>query len=168
MSRDGDYNNLTLTRRTGAAFDGHKLVTRCDARCFQPEPRQTCGDVNLPSSQHATNIILRNRARSFKNKAGVIFSFTYVSLVGSLQYLQSLTMVNLHSMSPLAYLLPIVSIIGNARSNPTDLSAIVPKREVLYVGGKYTNITASSLPRCSFSSLRLHIRTMQPTPRQRR
>ena len=35
---------------------------------------------------------------------------------------------------------------GNAQINSSQLMDISPKREVLYVGGQYTNITASPVP----------------------
>jgi hypothetical protein len=43
----------------------------------------------------------------------------------------------------LAYTTQIAFLGGNAQPNGSDLADVVPKREVLYVGGQYTNITAS-------------------------
>lgn len=51
-------------------------------------------------------------------------------------------MVHLCTLTSLAYLSQIVFLGGNAQTNSSQLVNIVPKREVLYVGGQYTNITA--------------------------
>lgn len=52
-------------------------------------------------------------------------------------------MVHLCTFASLAYLSQVVFLGGNAQTNSSQLVNIVPKREVLYVGGQYTNITAS-------------------------
>lgn len=52
-------------------------------------------------------------------------------------------MVNLRTFTSLIYLTQATFIHGNALTNSSQLKDIVPKREVLYVGGTYTNITAS-------------------------
>jgi hypothetical protein len=63
---------------------------------------------------------------------------------GSLQWLQHrFTMVNLQTFTSLTYLSRIPFLGGNAQANRSQLMGIVPKREVLYVGGQYTSITAS-------------------------
>ena len=49
----------------------------------------------------------------------------------------------------LAYATQSACLGGNAQPNGSDLADIVPKREVLYVGGQYTNVTASSSPQLS-------------------
>lgn len=51
-------------------------------------------------------------------------------------------MVNLHTFASLTWLTQAAVLGGNAQSNNSQLADIVPKREVLYVGGRYTNITA--------------------------
>jgi hypothetical protein len=55
----------------------------------------------------------------------------------------SLTMINLRTVSALTYLTRFVFLGCDAHSNSSSLLDIVPKREVLYVGGEYTNITVS-------------------------
>jgi hypothetical protein len=52
-------------------------------------------------------------------------------------------MVNLRTFPSLTYLMQAAFLGGNAQTNSSQLMDIVPKREVLYVGGRYTNITAS-------------------------
>ena len=52
-------------------------------------------------------------------------------------------MVNLRTFTSLTYLTQVAFLGGNAQTNSSQLMDIVPKREVLYVGGRYTNITAS-------------------------
>lgn len=59
-------------------------------------------------------------------------------------------MVNLRGFTSLTYLTQVAFLGGNAQPNSSQLLNIVPKREVLYVGGGYTNITASSIPTISF------------------
>jgi hypothetical protein len=54
-------------------------------------------------------------------------------------------MVNLRALTPFTFLSQVAFLGANAHSNCSELLDIVPKREVLYVGGRYTNITASSL-----------------------
>jgi hypothetical protein len=69
---------------------------------------------------------------------------TNVFFSGSLQYLQDwVNMVNLRTFTSLTYLSQVAFLAGNAQTNSSQLMDIVPKREVLYVGGQYTNITAS-------------------------
>ena len=55
----------------------------------------------------------------------------------------SYSMVNIRTFTSVAYLSQFAFLGGNAQTNSSQLRDIVPKREVLYVGGKYTNITAS-------------------------
>jgi hypothetical protein len=51
-------------------------------------------------------------------------------------------MINLRTFTSLAYLAQIAGLGINAHStNSSQLANIVPKREVLYVGGQYTNFT---------------------------
>lgn len=52
-------------------------------------------------------------------------------------------MVNLRTFIFFTYLTQAASLGGNAQTNSSQLMDIVPKREVLYVGGRYTNITVS-------------------------
>lgn len=56
-------------------------------------------------------------------------------------------MVNLRTLTSLTYLTQVAFTEGNAQTNSSQLLDIVPKREVFYVGGGYTNITASLDPR---------------------
>jgi hypothetical protein len=53
------------------------------------------------------------------------------------------TMLNLRTFTSATYLAQIAFLGGNAQTNSSQLLGIVPKREVLYVGGKYTNVTVS-------------------------
>ncbi|KAF2737780.1 alpha/beta-hydrolase, partial [Polyplosphaeria fusca] len=50
-------------------------------------------------------------------------------------------MVNLRTLASAVYLTQFAFLGGNAHTNHSELVDIVPKREVLYVGGKYTNVT---------------------------
>lgn len=52
-------------------------------------------------------------------------------------------MVNLRAFTSFAYLAQVAFHGGDAHGNSSRLADLVPKREVLYVGGKYVNITAS-------------------------
>lgn len=52
-------------------------------------------------------------------------------------------MVNLRSLASLTCLSQIAVQGGDAYTNSSELKDIVPKRDVLYVGGHYANITAS-------------------------
>jgi hypothetical protein len=76
-------------------------------------------------------------------------------------------MVNLRTFTSLTYLTQAAFLGVNARTNSSQLLDIVPKREVLYVGGRYTNITASFDLHELFAYLRLGNRTTQPIPHQR-
>lgn len=72
---------------------------------------------------------------------------TNVSFSGYLQFLQDrVNMVNLRTLTSLAYLTQVASLGDNAQTHSSQLRDIVPKREVLYVGGRYTNVTASLDP----------------------
>ena len=52
-------------------------------------------------------------------------------------------MMNLRTFASVSYLSQIAFLGSNAQTNPSQLLDIVPKRDVLYVGGKYTNVTVS-------------------------
>jgi hypothetical protein len=52
-------------------------------------------------------------------------------------------MVNLRTLASLTYLAQTAFVGGNGQTNSSQLLDIVPKREVIYVGGRYANITAS-------------------------
>jgi hypothetical protein len=69
---------------------------------------------------------------------------TTASFPRSLQLLQNcFNMFNLRTFTSLTYLTQVAFLGGNAQAKSSQLKDIVPKREVLYVGGRYTNITAS-------------------------
>jgi hypothetical protein len=51
-------------------------------------------------------------------------------------------MVNLGALS-LTFFTQFAFLGGNAQPNGSQLMDIVPTRRVLYVGGRYTNVTAS-------------------------
>jgi hypothetical protein len=69
-------------------------------------------------------------------------------------------MVNLRTLTSLTYLAQVASLGGNAQTHSSQLRDIVPRREVLYVGGRYTNITASLVSHKVYAYLRLENRTM--------
>jgi hypothetical protein len=50
-------------------------------------------------------------------------------------------MVNLRTLTSVTCITQLAVAAGNAQTNNTQLKDIVPKRDVLYVGGQYTNIT---------------------------
>jgi hypothetical protein len=55
-------------------------------------------------------------------------------------------MVNFRTLTPFAYMAQCGILGANAHNISSRLLDIVPKREVLYVGGRYTNITVSLEP----------------------
>jgi hypothetical protein len=69
--------------------------------------------------------------------------FANVSIPASLQCSNWINMVNFISLTSFAYVAQGARLGANAHNNSSQLLDIVPKREVLYVGGSYTNITAS-------------------------
>lgn len=81
---------------------------------------------------------------------------------GTLQHFQDrLNMVNLRTLTSLTYLSQVVFIGANAKPHSSKLLDLVPKREVLYVGGQYTNVTASVNSNNFLTDLTLEHRTMQ-------
>jgi hypothetical protein len=52
-------------------------------------------------------------------------------------------MANLRIFTSIAYLAQAAFLGGNEQTSGTQLLGIVPRREILYVGGQYVNITAS-------------------------
>lgn len=54
-------------------------------------------------------------------------------------------MRNSPALTAFAYLTQFALLGCNAQTYNTDLRDIVPKREVLYVGGQYKNVTVSPL-----------------------
>jgi hypothetical protein len=52
-------------------------------------------------------------------------------------------MVSFRSLTSFAFVAQGALLGANAHDNSSRLLNIVPKREVLYVGGRYTNITVS-------------------------
>lgn len=52
-------------------------------------------------------------------------------------------MVKFSTLTSLTYWTQVAFVGGNVHTHSSQLRGIVPKREVLYVGGRYTNITAS-------------------------
>ena len=55
---------------------------------------------------------------------------------------------NMIGKDTLGDLLCLTQVIlgGGAKTNRTSLEQVIPRREILYVGGRYTNITASLIP----------------------
>jgi hypothetical protein len=67
-------------------------------------------------------------------------SISYISEL--LQWLQDcFIMVNLRTLTSLTCITQLAVATGNAYTNNTQLKDVIPKRDVLYVGGQYTNIT---------------------------
>jgi hypothetical protein len=54
-------------------------------------------------------------------------------------------MIGIRTLGDLLYLTQVI-LNGGAQFNHTSLEQVIPKREILYVGGRYTNITASLIP----------------------
>lgn len=52
-------------------------------------------------------------------------------------------MINLRTLLSVSYLSQVAFLGGNAQTNSSQLLDIVPRRDVLYVGGKWTNVTVS-------------------------
>ena len=52
-------------------------------------------------------------------------------------------MVNVRTFAFFAYLTQVALAGDDVYTNSSQLRVIVPKRDVLYVGGQYTNVTAS-------------------------
>jgi hypothetical protein len=76
-------------------------------------------------------------------------------------------MVNLRTFASFTYLMQAAFPGGNAQTDGSRLQDIVPKREVLYVGGDYANITASHKSHEFQGCLSIGTRILQPTPYQR-
>ena len=57
--------------------------------------------------------------------------------------------INLRAFISFTYLTQVALLGRNAQTDGSQLMDVVPKREVLYVGGRYTNITASLDPSSS-------------------
>jgi hypothetical protein len=77
--------------------------------------------------------------------------YTNISFFESLQWLQQrLTMVNMRTLTSLTYLAQVAILGGYAQINASQLVNVLSKREVLYVGGQYTNITVRLF--CWFSA----------------
>jgi hypothetical protein len=51
-------------------------------------------------------------------------------------------MMGLRTLGDLLCLTQVI-LGGGAQFNRTSLEQVIPRREILYVGGRYTNITAS-------------------------
>lgn len=82
--------------------------------------------------------------RAFYKFEMELFSLSTNVSLGSLQNFGDwVNMFNLRTFTSLTYLTQVAFLGGNAQTNSSQLTDIVPKREVLYVGGRYANITAS-------------------------
>jgi hypothetical protein len=83
----------------------------------------------------------------------VLALVTSITLAGSMQWLQDhFTKINLRTFTSLTYLTQIVGPGSNTHPQSSQLENIVPKREVLYVGGQYTNITVHFDSHCFAST----------------
>jgi hypothetical protein len=81
---------------------------------------------------------------SYKFELNLSSLLTNATFPGSLQLLQNcLAMFNLCTFTSLTCFTQVAFLGANAQAKSSQLKDIVPKREVLYVGGRYTNITAS-------------------------
>jgi hypothetical protein len=97
--------------------------------------------------EHALTISLLALCLFYKYEQELFSLAANVSFSRSLQYLRDWdNMVNLRTSTALAYLAQVAFLGGHAKTNSSQLKHIVPKREILYVGGQYTNITASCSP----------------------
>lgn len=68
----------------------------------------------------------------------------HISFSGSLHFSQNwVNMFNFRILTSLTYLTHVAFLGGNVQTHGSQLRDIVPKREILYVGGRYTNTTAS-------------------------
>lgn len=54
-------------------------------------------------------------------------------------------MMGINTLGDLLCLTQVI-LGGGSRNNRTSLEHVIPRREILYVGGRYTNITASLNP----------------------
>lgn len=70
-------------------------------------------------------------------------------------------MFSFRTLTSLIYLMHVAFLGGNVQTHSSQLRDIVPKREVLYVGGQYTNITASIDSHQFYACLRSPNRTTQ-------
>lgn len=52
-------------------------------------------------------------------------------------------MMNLRTFTSLTFFMQAAFLGSDAQTNSSQLEGLVTKREVLYVGGQYTNITVS-------------------------
>jgi hypothetical protein len=71
-------------------------------------------------------------------------------------------MITIPTLTSLTHLVQVAFLGGNAQAHSSQLKDIVPHREVLYVGGRYTNVTVCLDFRKLCAYLRLKNRTMQP------
>jgi hypothetical protein len=69
-------------------------------------------------------------------------------------------MLTFRTLTSLTCLTYFAFLGGNVQTRGSQLRDIIPKREVLYVGGRYTNITASLDSNQLYMYLRLPNRTM--------
>jgi hypothetical protein len=70
-------------------------------------------------------------------------------------------MFNLITLTSLIYLTYVAFLIGNVQIHGSQLRDVVSKREALYVGGRYMNITASLDCHQFYAYLRLQNRKIQ-------
>ncbi|KAJ4352035.1 uncharacterized protein N0V89_007381 [Didymosphaeria variabile] len=74
-------------------------------------------------------------------------------------------MLNLRTFTSVTYLAQIAVLGGNAQYNSSQLLDIVPKREVLYVGGKYTNMTDPTTNSTSTAMIgQIYVEKLSPNP----
>ena len=75
-------------------------------------------------------------------------------------------MVKLWALGYLTYLTQVTFPVGNAQTDSSQLMDLIPKREVFYVGGQYTNISVSLEFDLFYVALKLENRIMPPILRQ--
>lgn len=101
---------------------------------------------------------LSRAAPLLRNQFETLLSPTNVFLSDCLQYFQVwLNMISFRTLASFTYLTQVIFAGGNVQSNCSLLEDIVPRREVLYVGGRYTNVTVSLGSHQVIACLRLEI-----------
>ena len=123
---------------------------------------QTCRGASTTRSGVGESKVGRKARITFYKFELEFFSLTpNVSFSGSLHFSQNrVNMLNFRTLTSLACLTYFAFRGGNVQTRGSQLRDIISKREVLYVGGRYTNITASLGSNQFYMYLRFSNRTM--------
>ncbi|KAJ9492326.1 hypothetical protein VN97_g911 [Penicillium thymicola] len=74
-------------------------------------------------------------------------------------------MVKFSTLTSLTYLTQVAFVGGNVHTHSPQLRDIVPKREVLYVGGRYANITDNATNATSLAMIgQIYVEKLSPKP----